>query len=128
MKKILLWCAAALYLCGVVFCHYGGRYLRDLASTEVVTAELELVKREDGRYYVIPAEAVWWEDGRAFIWVTEVTEEYPETRFVARRMEIIPETADGQLLIHSIEIRNKKVIIQTKTELVEGEMIICNLS
>lgn len=128
MKKILLWCAVVLYLGGVVFCHYGGRYLRDLTSTEVVTAELELVKREDGRYYVIPAEAVQWEDGRAFIWVAEVTEEYPEARFMARRMEIIPETADGQLLIHNIEIQNKKVIIQTKTELVEGEMIICNLS
>ena len=93
-----------------------------LSLWRTILAGFDIHGGGDGR--IGAGEAGGW----AFIWVAEVTEEYPEARFMARRMEIIPETADGQLLIHNIEIQNKKVIIQTKTELVEGEMIICDLS
>ena len=94
---------AGFFLCLIlilVFFQYGGRWVRDLLSPEVICIypKMELLDEyEFHTFLMFPEECVQTEnDGILYIWTVSRTDEYPEEAFKANKrvIQITQETDD----------------------------------
>ena len=98
MKRYLSMILLCLFLLSVFVFFCFGADIRDALSPKVVCVSLAYGAPEgsDRMYPMVPTSAVLQEEGTAYIYAVEPTDEYPEASYKAVRVEVIVQhCADG---------------------------------